>query len=348
MHKFPITAILPCRNNRSELEEHLEGMFKWLHMVAQVVVVDSSTDGSIQYLREGLTEPHVEFHSVPPGLYQAWNYGVSRAKSEFCYFSTVGDTISPKGLEHLAELARQHKLDAVLSAPEMVDASGAPVEIEWPIHTLARQLHHETWLLDRVQTVEWLTAFLPYTILGSSASNLYRTELLKAHPFPTAFGHNGDAALGVQVAPFVKMALTKKTCSRFVTHGQGRDISAVEQRETAVKFFGLLNEVGENLPEGCEKALAMSRSLLQQKISLLDWLAGLEPLAPVVKEQKGYIEILESQNVTLRQERETLGKLSAGLPIPFVKAGHLLSLKRFLARKAASTKHRLFKCRTFQ
>jgi hypothetical protein len=86
------------------------------------------------------------------------------------------------------------------------------------------------------------------------------------------------------------------------------------------------------VPEGCEKAVAMSRSLLQQKISLLDWLAGLEPLGAVVKEQKGYIEILESQNATLRQERDTLGRFSAGLPIPFVQAGHLLSLKRLLKR----------------
>lgn len=308
-------------------------MLEWVHVVEQIIVVDSSMDGSLDYLRERLTAPHVEFHSVPPGLYQAWNYGVSKVRAEYCYFSTVGDSITVDGLQHLFGIASKERLDAVLSPPEMVDAGGAPVETVWPIHAFARQLHQETWILDRVETVQWLTAFLPYTILGSSASNLYRTELLKTHPFPTAFGHNGDAAFGVQVAPFVKMALTKKACSRFVTHGQGRDISAAEQRDVAVMFLELLTEVFRDVPEGCEKAVAMSRSLLKQKIDLLDWLSGLEPLAAVVKEQKGYIEILESQNATLRQERETLGKLSAGLPVPFVKAGHLLSLKRFLKRK---------------
>lgn len=330
---LPLTAILPCRNNRSELEAHVDAMLEWVSQVAQVVVVDSSTDGSLDYLRERLVGTHVEFHSVPPGLYQAWNYGVSLTKSEFCYFSTVGDTISREGLEHLLKLARQHELHAVLSAPEMVDALGSPVATEWPIHALVHRLSQDIWLPNREETLQWLTAFLPFTILGSSASNLYRTDFLKANPFPTTHGHGGDAAFGVQVAPFVKMALTNMVCSRFVTHGQGRDISAVEQRDVAVKFLELLNEVGESAPEGCEKAMAMSRSLLQQKISLLDWLAGLEPLAAVVKEQKGYIEILESQNATLRQERDTLGGFSAGLPLPFVKAGYLLSLKRFMARK---------------
>ena len=331
--RLPITVILPCRNNRSELVGHVDAMLEWVSQVAQVVVVDSSTDGSLDYLREHLVGSHVEFHSVPPGLYQAWNYGVSRGTAEFCYFSTVGDTISREGLEHLVEMARLHELDAVLSAPQMVDASGSPVETEWPIHALVHRLAQDVWLPDRVETVQWLTAFLPFTILGSSASNLYRTDFLKANPFPTTHGHGCDAAFGVQVAPFVKMALTNKVCSRFVTHGQGRDISAIEQRDVAVKFMELLTEVFRDVPEGCEKAVAMSRSLLKQKIDLLDWLAGLEPLAAVVKEQKGYIEILESQNATLRQERETLGKLSAGLPVPFVKAGHLLSLKRFLKRK---------------
>ena len=33
-------------------------------------------------------------------------------------------------------------------------------------------------------------------ILGSSSSNLYRTDCLKRHPFPTDFGTSGDAASG--------------------------------------------------------------------------------------------------------------------------------------------------------
>ena len=344
INKIDTTIILPCRNNRYELTGHLDAILGWLPFVSQIVVVDSSSDGSLDYLQERLTDFHVEFHSVPPGLYQAWNFGVSKAKSEFCYFSTVGDVISREGLEHLVELAQRHRLDAVLSAPEMVDASGANVQTEWPIHALMRRLKQDFWIPNREETIQWLTAFLPFTILGSSASNLYRTDFLKVNPFPTAFGHGGDAALGVRIAPFVKMALTKNACSRFVTHGQGRDISATEQRDVAMRFLELLNRVFEDVPEGCGKVEAMASSLLKQKITLLDWLEGLEPLAAVVKEQKGYIDTLESENVTLRQERETLGKLSAGLPIPFVKAGHLLSLKRLLERsimrKSGDTKNR--------
>jgi hypothetical protein len=302
--------------------------------VAQVVVVDSSTDGSLDFLRKRLAASHVEFHSVPPGLYQAWNYGVSKARAEYCYFSTVGDSITADGLQHLFGIASKESLDAVLSPPEMLDIEGKPSAMRWPIHDFVATLREENFFPSREETVRWLTAFLPFTILGSSASNLYRTDFLKAHPFPTECGHGGDAALGVQISPFVKMAVAKKICSRFFTHGQGRDITAREQFEVAKKFLSLLESTP--MPAVAESTAAMSRALLKNKIGLLEWLAGLEPLAAVVKEQKGYIDILEGQNATLHEELETLSRMTAGVPLPFVNAGHLLSLKRFLKRKMKS------------
>ncbi len=330
INKIDTTIILPCRNNRSELEGHVDAMLEWLPVVSQVVVVDSSTDGSLDYLRERLVGSNVEFHSVPPGLYQAWNFGVSSAKAEFCYFSTVGDTITADGLQHLFGIASNWGLDAVLSPPEMLDIEGNPSLMRWPIHDFVATLCDEIFFPSREETVRWLTAFLPYTILGSSASNLYRTDFLKAHPFPKECGHGGDAAFGVQISPFVKMAITKLTCSRFVTHGQGRNITASEQFEVAKIFLALLESTP--MPAEAESSAAMSRALLKNKIDLFEWLAGLEPLAGVVEEQKSYIEILESQNATLSQEREILAKLSACLPVPFVKAGRLLSLNRFWKR----------------
>jgi len=334
-NEFSITVILPCRNNRSELEEHVDAMLKWLPLVEQVVVIDSSTDGSLDFLQKRLAASHVEFHSVAPGLYQAWNFGVSKARAEYCYFSTVGDSITSDGLQHLFGIASKESLDAVLSPPEMLDIEGKPSAMRWPIHDFVATLREENFFPSREETVRWLTAFLPYTILGSSASNLYRTEFLKANPFPTGFGHNGDAALGVKIAPFVKMGISRKVCTRFVTHGPGREIYAEEQAETAKKFLTLLQEVSHMSPPEGAAALAMSRSILENKIGFLDWLANLEA---AVKDQKGYIETLESQNATIRQEHEVLSRMAAGIPVPFLKAGHLLSLNRFLKRKLRNRK----------
>jgi hypothetical protein len=329
---LPISAILPCRNNRKELEDHVGTMLNWSSAVAQVIVVDSSTDGSLDFLKSKLIEKNVQFHSFPPGLYQAWNFGVSLAQFDFCYFSTVGDAISMEGLEHLFTIACKHDLEAVISAPKMVDLSGKCISARWPIHELVESLTKDFYFLDRSDAVRWLTAYLPLTILGSSAANIYKTNLLKNNPFPTNFGHCGDTALGVQISPFVKMAVTKKICSRFVTHGQGMHITAREQFEVAKKFLPLLESTP--VPPEAESSAAMSRALLKHKIDLFEWLANLEP---VVKEQKGYIDILEGEKSTLLRERDELSRLSAGVRLPFVKAGHLLSIKRFLKRWLAKS-----------
>jgi hypothetical protein len=329
---LPITVILPCRDNRIELESHVNAMLEWIANVAQVVVVDSSTDGSLDFLRGKLTAPNVEFHTVPPGLYQAWNYGVGQAREEFCYFSTVGDSISPGGLQHLCQLATGHSLDLVVSPPAIVGVDGQPASVRWPIHDYADWLNVEFCIPDRGEVIRWLTAFLPFTILGSSASNLYSTKLLQKHPFPLEHGHGGDAAFGVQIAPFAKLGITREVLSIFVAHGPGRDISAAEQVGTAKKFLTLLDEVGIKCAREVNPSLAMSRALLKKKIGMLEWIAGLEPLADVVREQKGYIDILEKEKSTLLEESKTLSRLSAGLPVPFLKSGYLLSLKRFLKR----------------
>jgi hypothetical protein len=214
----------------------------------------------------------------------------------------------------------------------MVGVDGQPANVRWPIHDYADCLNVEFCIPDRGEVIRWLTAFLPFTILGSSASNLYRTKILQKYPFHLNFGHGGDAALGLQIAPFAKLGITRKVLSTFVAHGPGRDISAAEQVGTAKKFLTLLDEVGVTCAREVMSSVAISRALLEKKIKMLEWIAGLEPLADVVREQKCYIDILEKEKSILLEERKTLSCLSAGLPVPFLKSGHLLSLKRFLKR----------------
>jgi hypothetical protein len=329
---LPVCAILPCKNNRLELPLHCQQIASWIPRVAQVVVVDSSTDGSLEFLKKTLTAPHIEFHSVPPGLYQAWNFGVDRSLQEFSYFSTVGDTIDIDGLEHLYHSASTHHLDLVVSPPAMVDAAGQTVTEFWPIHEFVSIMNTEFCVPNQAEAIRWLTAFLPFTLLGSSASNLYRTKLLKHTPFPTDFGHGGDAAFGVMIAGSAKMGITRRVCSRFVAHGPGREISAAEQVQVAKRFSLLLQQFSINSTEDKIPAVSLSSAILKNKISLLEWVSKLEPFAETIKEQNKYIEILQSEKATLIQEREILSRLTTGCPLPFLKSGHLLSFKRFIKR----------------
>jgi hypothetical protein len=94
----------------------------------------------------------------------------------------------------------------------------APVDDKMPSNRLAEAFISgglSDKPFNRAETIANLCGFLPHGLLGSSASNLYRTAFLQKHPFPTDFGHCGDTAWGVSVAPIAKVAFTPRSCARF-------------------------------------------------------------------------------------------------------------------------------------
>jgi hypothetical protein len=202
---LPIGVVIPVLNCRPDLPAHLSGSADWLPSVEQVVVVDSfSSDGSLEYLRQELKLPRAEFHTHPPGLYDSWNFGIGRIQAKYLYVSTIGDLISLDGLRQFVACAEKFQADVVLSPPEMVAMDGSVIEsIQWPIHEIvAATSRSEPLDLDSIQlftlAIFYATCGGLKSMLGSSASSLYKTETFKARPFPADFGIIGDTAWGLR------------------------------------------------------------------------------------------------------------------------------------------------------
>ena len=216
----PISVVIPVYNCRQRLERHLRSVMLWARDVAELILVDSgSKDGTRELAEEILGPLGARIIQHPPGLYQSWNAGIAAATSPWCYISTVEDPISPDGLLHLLEVAQRHDADVVISPPQMMNHDGSEhVADKMPSNRLAdafRASGLSDRILSRAETIANLCGFLPHGLLGSSASNLYRTSFLQQHPFPGDFGHCGDTAWGVSVAPFAQVAFTPVTCARF-------------------------------------------------------------------------------------------------------------------------------------
>lgn len=217
---LPISVLVPTRNSMSLLPKHIEAMHTWLELGDEVVAVDShSTDGTLEFLQRELKHPNVRVLTHPPGLYQSWNFGIAQCRAKYIYISTVGETITRAGLEKLFATAEAFKADAVISPPRMVKISGEPKDKIWPIHTLIETLALRApfgFEPDAVQL--FAVANLLRGILGSSASNLYRADVLQRFPFRTDFGTAGDLAWGLEHAGEIRLAVVPESFSTFVFH----------------------------------------------------------------------------------------------------------------------------------
>lgn len=215
-----IGVVIPTLNCVAEMPGHLSSIASWAPRVAEIVVVDSqSDDGTAAYIQEHLEHPRLRIYQRPRGLYAAWNHGIAELESEFTYVSTIGDSITAEGLEHLVTVAREFEADLVVSPPEFRLANeDVATDKWWPIHDMLPWLEIEEPRLLDPRPAFWLALYYGGSITGSSASDIYRTETLKARPFPTDAGREGDTAWGIANAFHVRIAVTPRVVSTFLFH----------------------------------------------------------------------------------------------------------------------------------
>ncbi len=244
----PIGVLIPTRDCASLLPSHIQSLLAWIDLADQVTVVDShSQDGTVDLLRRRLPHPRLQLLCHPPGLYQSWNFGIQNTSAKYVYISTVGDSITRPGLEHLFHVAEQFHSDVVISKPTfMSDPARPAADIRWPIDDLI-----ETLGVTAPRTVSWLEVLLftalhlDGTLLGSSASNLYRTDALQRFPFPADFGKAGDAAWAARHFAGVQWAVTPQKFSSFLRHPDWTAAAERQNWKTSTRLDKVLRDAVE-------------------------------------------------------------------------------------------------------
>ena len=269
---WPIGVVIPTLDCLPRLGGHLDQLREWSDQVEEIIVVDSySRDGTVELLRQRLRHPLLSIASHPRGLYQSWNHGVAQLRARYTYISTVGDSITAAGLQHLLAAAESLACDVVISRPTFVGPQGKPVpQWTWPVHRLlSRQPLSQPTMLDPRDAFLISALNSPAGMLGSSASNLYRTATLHAHPFPTAFGNMGDTAWALQHAFDCRWGITPEAFSSFMIHpNAGRPVDA-EAEALELRLDAVAKETVSSLAQRPGDA-AHAPAMVEQLASLLE------------------------------------------------------------------------------
>ncbi|MDB6135913.1 MAG: hypothetical protein JWM59_4156 [Verrucomicrobiales bacterium] len=235
-----VSVVVPVLNCLKLVTDGMADMRRWAPLVKEVVVVDShSTDGTLEFLRENLPWPHVQFHQRPRGLYAAWNHGIRHCTGDWIHISTAGDTISLEDLHYLAGMAERHQPDVITAPPRFVcGETEHPAHLRWPIHQLLeRHPEGEVILLEGLSLMAFAMEFcrlctVIQSWLGSSASNLYRRGIFETMPFPEDGAQTGDVMHGLRYAHQLRAAFVRRECGRFIFH------DSVIPRLNVLEHFG--------------------------------------------------------------------------------------------------------------
>lgn len=233
MSKLPVTVISPVLNCISAMPDHVEHLRRLSALVEEIIVIDSySEDGTKDFLLAELSGLNVRFLDHPRGLYASWNYAISAATQTYLNIATVGDVLSVSSLQSLHEAMTKFSADVVVSPPTFILPVGTPAKRRWPIHRLLNVLEPRPTSAFALQPMEWLAANFAYfsaNLISSSASNLYRTALLKKHPFPVNYSHWGDCAWSMMVAAHAKWVIHPSVSSTMLLHPH-----SVERKESQI------------------------------------------------------------------------------------------------------------------
>lgn len=203
------------------IQKHITALNEWIGRVQEVVVVDSeSTDGTIEYIKAHLSHINVVYLDHPPGLYESWNAAIQQVSSQYTYIATINDNMPFETLLSLYKAAENYGADVVLSEPTIFSPRGSRKPKQWPIHRFV-QSHElaEPYVISPLELLVWNSIGLPGTLIGSSASNLYRTSALHEQPFPYDYGHAGDSAWALLSMISKKWVFVPFGRSTFLHHG---------------------------------------------------------------------------------------------------------------------------------
>lgn len=238
-----LTVVMPALNSARWLPAHLASMQPWLELAEEIIVVDSaSTDDTVALIQAGIQHPGLRVLQHPRGLYQSWNFGLQQVRTKYVYISTVGDAMTRAGLEHMLAVAEKLACDVVMSKPRSITYDDQPLDDAgyWPIVDLLDTL--DVTAPRRVTGLELMIFALlhiPSGILGSSASNLYRAEVLQRSPFPTGYGTTGDAAWVISQAFAYQFAVTPEIFSTFRHHPKAYSAKEYEVLDLSERLFQL-------------------------------------------------------------------------------------------------------------
>ena len=223
-HSPLVSILLPSKNPGRFLQERLRSIFAQSMTDWELIIVDSnSNDGSLEVFNDLVKkDSRVSLFIRPPGLYQAWNFAIEKARGKYVYFATADDTMSNTALEKMSNALEEHpECDLCDSLLRLIDGNGNEIhEFDdmyvahyWHLSYPRNQIHVREKPADFFAHLGGKTVYTSITQLM-----IKRTLFDKTGYFPVDFGPSADYMWGMRASLYANVIFLPEYLSAWRIH----------------------------------------------------------------------------------------------------------------------------------
>lgn len=203
-----ISVIIPVYNNEKYFPKAIESILSQDYEDYEVIIVDDGSTDNTGKMADAYAEQDSRIkviHQENQWIYASFNRGVQEASGEYVYILNSDDKLRPNILGILNEKIEKYHPDVIwtIVLTHICDEEQSILVYDkYKINEVA----FKEEFYDSKDKVRKAWPFLEETSLAHNQANLYKRELLLAHPFRNDV-YGADVLFNISLAPEVEKAL---------------------------------------------------------------------------------------------------------------------------------------------
>ena len=185
-----ISIVVPIYKVESYLARCVNSLLQQTYHNIEIILVDDGSPDKCGEICDAFSrkDPRVKaYHKENGGLSDARNFGVSKANGKYIAFIDSDDFVADNYIEYLYDLISKHDADIACCCFVQTQADTAPFGANE--HLPSEQV------FTGYQACQKLFGPL-YLFLVVACGKLYKTDIVKKHPFPVGKIHEDEATTG--------------------------------------------------------------------------------------------------------------------------------------------------------
>jgi len=206
-----ISIITPVYNNEKYIKKAVESVLQQGFQDYEYIIVDDGSTDQTPQIVDRIAEEDERvrvIHQKNQWIYASFNNGIKEATGKYIYILNSDDRMREGMLAKMAQIAEKYDPDVIWTNVLVHRCDAEQRIIEYDYENLAQRIKEDIFFPNAYEVRK---AWFPLTLqnLNHNQANLYRRELMLAHPFRNDV-YAADTLFNISIANDINTAFAMK------------------------------------------------------------------------------------------------------------------------------------------